>query len=67
MQEISEEIEELNNLWWLDLSFNQMQEIPKKIGNLENLKDLYLRENPLNQEAKEFLEELKKKGVFVDY
>ena len=40
-------IEELKNLKILYLSNNQLQSIPKEIGNLTNLKELWLHNNYL--------------------
>ena len=57
----------LKSLKVLFLSYNQIKEIPKEIGELKNLKWLYLSNNPLSQKSKDFLEELKKKGVELWY
>ena len=57
----------LKSLKELHLSYNQIKEIPKEIWELKNLKWLYLSNNPLSQKSKDFLEELKKKGVELWY
>ena len=67
IKEIPKEIWELKNLRELYLYKNQIKEIPKEIGKLKNLKWLYLWNNPLSRKSKGFLEELKEKGVYIEY
>ncbi|WP_343286605.1 leucine-rich repeat domain-containing protein [Leptospira stimsonii] len=37
----------------MDLSNNQISPIPKKIGQLKNLRTLHLRNNPINRRPEE--------------
>ena len=56
-----------NRIIHLDACQIGLKSVPESIGNLKNLKLLYLRDNPLNEKSIEFLKELKEKGVKVIY
>ncbi len=46
----------LPDLKWFNLEDNELTELPVEIGNLENLEELYLNDNPLSLETRAFLE-----------
>ena len=61
------EIGQLSQLQELYLRDNHFLTLPTEIGQLPQIKEIYLHCNPLTQKAKDFLEELRIKGVTVTY
>ena len=58
MNELSPEIRNLAELEVLDLSNNKIKALPKEIGELENLKELYLISNHLLEKFPNVIEQL---------
>lgn len=58
MTELSPEIRNLTNLEVLDLSNNKIKALPKEIGELKNLKELYLISNHLLEKFPNIIERL---------
>ena len=61
LSNISEEICSLDCLEHLGLGWNRITNLPKCLGTLKLLKELYICENPLDQQTKVLLKELKEK------
>ena len=57
-------LEQLTNLEWLNLDYNQITVIPPEIGQLTNLEMLYLRQNQITEIPPE-IGQLTKRGIRV--
>ncbi|MBD3214975.1 MAG: hypothetical protein GF311_20355 [Candidatus Lokiarchaeota archaeon] len=67
LTDIPESIKKFKSLWRLTLWNNGIIHIPSSLLELENLKFIDLRRNPLDSESVNILMKLREKGLIVNY
>ena len=58
IKEIPSEIQRCRSLQELDLEANEIESLPDTLANMTSLHTLYIKDNPLNEEAKKVIEVL---------